>query len=286
MKKIIILPIIVLIFFFSGTNSYADKESGITYTVIDGRATVTGFTGEPENLDIPPEIDGVPVVAIRDNAFYKCSSLIQISLPEGLEKMGHHCFFDCTSLEEIIIPDSVSEIGMGCFESCIQLREAVLPDNLILLQESCFRNCISLEKIIIPQRTAEIQQFCFAECTALSNVSLGGKLLKVGDLAFFGCPNIHEIYIPESVEAIGIQAFGYSSEGLINTFSITGKSNSEADKYAQINGFPFSGQPAAADAFAPQDSENAPVNLPEIFIFAGLFFFILAIISAFRSKRK
>ncbi len=283
MKKLFIIPVLILMLHFAGMDAYAND---LEYTIINGRATVTGYTGEPENLDIPSELEGAPVVEIRDNSFYKCTSLKTIVLPESLEKMGHHCFYGCTSLEQISIPDNVSEVGMGCFYGCSALREAVLPENLTILPDSCFRDCISLNAVILPQNITEIQKFCFAGCAALSDVSLSGRLTDIGDLAFFGCPSVKEIYIPDSVKAIGMHSLGYGADGTVPDFSITGKEGSAAEEYAVQNSFLFSGQPAAADAFAVGESRNAPVKLPEIFLFAGLFFFVMAIISAFRNGKN
>lgn len=283
MKKSIIFTILILMLHFSGLNAHAGD---LEYTIIDGRATVTGYTGEPENLDIPSELDGAPVVEIRDNAFYKCTSLKTISLPADLEKMGHHCFYGCTSLKSISLPDSVSEIGMGCFYGCSSLREAILPENLTILPDSCFRDCISLNAVILPQNITEIQKFCFAGCTSLSDISLSGRLTDIGDLAFFGCPSVKEIYIPDSVNNIGAHSLGYDENGVAAEFSIIGKVGSPAEEYAVQNGFIFSGQPAAADAFAPGESRNSPVELPGIFMFAGIFFLIMAVISAFRNSRN
>lgn len=282
MKKLFIIPVLIIMLHFAGLNVYANN---LEYTVIDGRATVTGYKGEPENLDIPSELEGAPVIEIRDNAFYKCTSLKTIVLPESLEKMGHHCFYGCTSLEQISIPDNVTEVGMGCFYGCSTLREAVLPEKLTSLPDSCFRDCTSLKSTVLPQNITKIQKFCFAGCTALSDISLSGHLTDIGDLAFFGCPSVKVIYIPDSVKNIGMHSLGYGTDGAIPDFSITGKAGSAAEEYAVQNSFLFSGQPAAADAFAPGESKNAPVRLPEIFLFAGLFFLIMAIISAFKNGR-
>ena len=283
MKKIILLPIIFLLLHFSKFSAHAHD---IEYTVINGRAIVTGFTGEPETLDIPSELDGAPVKEIRDNAFYKCTFLKQITLPETLDKMGHHCFFECTSLEKIIIPDNVAEIGMGCFDGCSSLNEIILPDELTVLPESCFRDCTSLENVILPQEITDIQKFCFAGCSSLSGISLSGKLCSIGDLAFFGCSSAGSQYIPDSVINIGVHSLGYNEYGKISGFSITGNTGSAAEKYAAENDFPFSAIPETADVFAASDNSNAPVQLPEIFLFAGLFFLIMSVISSFRCSRK
>lgn len=283
MKKSLSLIITALILYLTNFTSHAED---FQYTIIDGQATITGFSGEPETLEIPAVIEGSPVTEIRDNAFYKCASLKSVKLPETLEKMGHHCFFECTSLEEISIPDSTTDIGMGCFDGCSSLRKAVLSENLAILPESCFRDCSSLENIIIPQNTAEIQKFCFAGCTSLSGISLSGNLKTIGDLAFFGCNSVGELYIPDSVENIGIRSLGFGEYGRISGFSISGAAGTVSEKYAAENGFPFSANPETADVFAQQKSRYAPVELPEIFLFAGLFFFIMAVISTFRKRRK
>lgn len=283
MKKSMIITMLILMLYFTGLSAHAGD---LEYTIINDKATVTGYTGKPESLDIPSELEGAPVVEIRDNAFYKCTSLKTISLPAGLEKMGHHCFYECTSLKSISFPDSVSEIGMGCFYGCSSLHEVVLPENLTILPDSCFRNCISLNTMILPQNITEIQKFCFAGCTALSDISLSGRLTDIGDLAFFGCPSVKKIYIPDSVKHIGAHSLGYDEDGIAEEFSIIGKVGSSAEEYAAQNGFIFSGQPATADAFAPGESRNSPVELPGIFMFAGLFFLIMAVISAFRNSRN
>lgn len=283
MKKIILFPIIAFMLFFTEFTAYAQE---LQYTVINGEATITGFSGQPESIVIPPELEGAPVTEIRDNAFYKCTSLKEITLPESLEKMGHHCFFECTSLEKIVIPDSTAEIGMGCFDGCSALSEVTLSENFAVLPESCFRGCSSLKSIILPQNVTEIQKFCFAGCGSLSGISLSGNLKSIGDLAFYGCNSASEIYIPDSVENIGIHSLGYNEYGKISGFSVTGSPDSAAEKYAAENEFPFSADPETAAAFAPQNSRNAPVKLPEIFLFAGLFFLIMALISSFRNSRK
>ncbi len=283
MKKITLITIIAFFLYFTSFTVYAED---IGYTVINGRATITGLSGEPEILVIPSELGGAPVTEIRDNAFYKCSSLREITLPEGLKKMGHHCFYECTSLEKIVIPDSVSETGMGCFEGCSSLEEIILPENLTILPESCFRDCSSLKSIILPQGITDIQKFCFAGCSSLSGISFSGNLVSIGDLAFYGCNSADDLYIPDSVKYIGIHSLGYNEYGKLSGFSITGSSGSASEKYAEENGFYFSAIPETAEVFAPAESRYAPVKLPEILIFSGMFFFIMAIITTFRKKRR
>jgi hypothetical protein len=49
-------------------------------------------------VNIPPGIDGIPVTAIGDFAFYGCSSLTGITIPNSVTAIGDEAFYDCDSL--------------------------------------------------------------------------------------------------------------------------------------------------------------------------------------------
>lgn len=61
------------------------------YIVINVNIYICGYVGSDEKVEIPSEIDGMPVVGITDNAFAK------------------------TSAQEITVPSSVSEFGKNAF---------------------------------------------------------------------------------------------------------------------------------------------------------------------------
>ena len=50
-------------------------------------------------------------------AFYHCSKLVKITLPEGLEKIDRSCFAQ-SGLEEIVLPTSVREVAVEAFSEC------------------------------------------------------------------------------------------------------------------------------------------------------------------------
>lgn len=222
------------------------EAADFTYTIINGEATIIGFTGEPETLEIPPAIEGCPVTEIRDNAFFSCSSLRRITLPESLRVMGHHCFYACTSLEEIILPPNLEEMGMGSFCGCISLSKVYIPEKLTVLPDSCFRSCTSLSSIIIPQNITVIEKYCFSGCTALENVSLSGHLTQIGSYSFYMCSSLKELYIPPSVTAFGTEAVGFiptadgASPPSADGFTIFGEKDSAAEEYAESNNIAFS----------------------------------------------
>lgn len=289
LKKIIAAS--AALFLLSPLPTQAGEAEDFTYTIINGETTITGFTGKPSYIEIPSEVEGFPVTQIRDNAFYKCSSLKQISLPSTIEKIGHHTFYACTSLESIVLPSSLAEIGMGAFSGCSKLSAVTLPDTLTELPEDCFQACISLTEAIIPDETAIIGADCFNGCTALTYIQLEEGIQQIGDRAFYMCSSLKSLYIPLSVEHIGYEAAGFDpaagSSAVMSSFTVLGKNNSAAEQYAVKNGLSFSPASGPVREFNPEPSDIKKV--PHWVILAlsagGIGFFALSCIIAVRQHR-
>lgn len=264
---------------------------GYEYTIINNEATITGFTGEPLYIEIPDTIEGCRVVELRDNAFYECSSLRHIDLPDTVRKIGHHCFYACSSLESITIPAAVSEIGMGSFCGCASLRSANLPDSFSVLPESCFRSCTSLTSFTVPDSIRTIGDFCFSGCTGLENVSLGKSLTRVGDCSFYMCSSLKGLYVPPSVKDIGICAFGYipteNGAEVSEDFVLLGDGGSAVKDYAKENHITFTDASDTVHAFAIQriTGERKPISIPSVIIFGSALALVTGAILVKRKNR-
>jgi len=84
------------------------------YTVTDGKATITGYTGSETHLVIPSAIDSYPVCAIADNAF-SSDTLKSVTLPSEVSRIGWFAFYECPKLESVTVPSSVTSIGYAAF---------------------------------------------------------------------------------------------------------------------------------------------------------------------------
>ncbi len=98
----------------------------LTYTVEDGCVTITGCESTTEPVEIPTEIEGMPVTKIGPTAFY------------GLE------------FDSIVIPEGVTTIGSGAFWHCKQLTNVTLPSTLTTIEGFAFNDCQALETIEFP----------------------------------------------------------------------------------------------------------------------------------------
>lgn len=98
---------------------------GLVYRIdiINGErvATILRYRGTESKLTIPGVIEGMKVVGIGGGAFYGCSSLTSVVIPEGVTSIGGYAFRGCSSLASIVIPGSVTSIGWDAFEGCSSL---------------------------------------------------------------------------------------------------------------------------------------------------------------------
>ncbi len=147
--------------------------------------------------------------SIYDYAFYNCSNLTSITVPNNIKSIGIHSFSGCRSLTEFIIPESVSSIGMSAFLYCESLTDITVPSGVTNIGESAFEGCHSLAGITIPDGVTSIDSHTFNGCSNLMHVTFGvnSQLTSIGDFAFYNCGELTSTTIPENVTSIGYSAF-------------------------------------------------------------------------------
>ena len=190
-------------------------SADLTYTVTDGTAAVTGYTGNAVSVEVPAEYDGNPVTSIADNAFADQYSIRSLTLPSTIRSIGEYAFKGCYGLQSIVIPEGTAEIGKRAFENCTGLRSVTLPSTLEILGKDSdgnneswvFYNCSSLQSIEIPEGITEIYDGTFLQCGHLTSVTLPSTLKKIGNEAFSNCYQLESIVIPEGTEEIGSTVF-------------------------------------------------------------------------------
>ena len=185
------------------------------YISEEGNISIKDYKGSSENVVIPDNFDGFPVVSIGEKAFLNKGSLVSVTIPDSVTLIGRSAFYLCSKLKSVVIGKSVETISV-----------------------CAFYDCKSLEKIVIPDSVKKIGSSAFYECKNLTSVDFGNSLEEIGDEAFYYCSSLTSVVIPDSVKDIGYQAF--SCCGSLTDFTI-GKSVLSFD-YSQIivwGGTPF-----------------------------------------------
>ncbi len=99
--------------------AFALTEGDYTYTVSNGKATITDFpTSVSGAIEIPATLGGYPVTSIGSSAFYDCSGLTSVVIPESVTSIGSGTFRSCSSLTSVVIPEGVTSIGSSAFYDC------------------------------------------------------------------------------------------------------------------------------------------------------------------------
>ena len=149
----------------------------------EGNISIMEYKGSSENVAIPDNFDGFPVVSIGEKAFLK------------------------KDVVSVTISDSVTYIDYSAFYSCPKLKSVVIGKSVETISESAFSYCKSLEKIVIPDSVKKIGSSAFYECENLTSVDFGNSLEEIGKEAFYYCSSLTSVVIPDSVKDIGYQAF-------------------------------------------------------------------------------
>ena len=172
----------------SGDNwSNLTVEPILKWTTTNGEVTITdcneAATGE---LVIPNTIGGNAVTSIGGSAFYGCTNLTSIKIPDGVTSIGNGAFDSCASLTSITIPDGVPSIGDYAFYGCTSLTSITIPDGVPSIGEGAFNGCRSLTSITIPNSVTSIESYAFRNCTSMTSIIFQGDAPTVGNEAFTG----------------------------------------------------------------------------------------------------
>ena len=165
--------------------------------------------------------DGV-VTSIGEYAFFGCSKVTSLVIPDGATLIGASAFKNCISMENITIPDSITSVGDYAFQycKCLTAFYGGLASN--------DKRCIIIDGGLCAFAPADLTEY-----------TIPNGVTSIGRDAFAGCRNLTSVTIPNSVTSIVSDAF-YECSGLTAFY---GKFASEDKRCLIVNG--------ALCAFAP-----------------------------------
>ena len=178
-----------------------EKSPGLCYNFIEkGKIAeviqnpIGKYTGA---IKIPTKVlyegEEYSVVKIADNAFYGCSNLTSVEIPNSVTSIGNSAFDHCSNLSLISIPNSVMSIGVTAFNSCSNLTSVTIPNNLTLLGIQAFSNCSSLISVTIPNSLTSISFGLFGGCSSLTSVEIPNSVSSIDSYAFSNCTGLTTI---------------------------------------------------------------------------------------------
>ena len=104
------------------------------------------------------------VTGIGTYAFYKCTNLISVEIPNSVTSIEAYAFAGCTSLTSVEIPYSVTRVNREVFIGCTSLTSVEIPNSVTSIGRAAFSGCTSLTLVEIPNSVTSIEDYAFAYC--------------------------------------------------------------------------------------------------------------------------
>ena len=123
------------------------------------------------------------------------NTLVSAEIGTLCTSIGSGAFFPCTALTNVIIPDSVTIIGSGAFNSCSSLISVAIPNSVELMYGFTFRYCSNLTNVTIGSGITNIDMNNFEGCSSLSNITIPSGVTSIGFNAFYGCSGLTSIIV-------------------------------------------------------------------------------------------
>lgn len=218
-------------FYISAAAADEEATQSLEYSVVDGKAQITGIgTVKGSKLVIPETIDGYEVESIANSAFEDNLDIIRVTLASSVKTIGRRAFYGCLNLVSIAAdetetvgdaaftntawfdaqPEGIVYVGKACyqFKGEAEIGKVVVRDGIKTISDYAFRDQINIRSVELPETIETIGNYAFVYCSGIETINLPASLKSIGNGAFQNCNALNIESFPESIEKVGANAFG------------------------------------------------------------------------------
>lgn len=177
---------------------------------VENRSTTVG------DLEIPEGVE-----KINPYAFYNCAHMLTVTLPTTVNEIGDWAFYGCKRLTEVHIPSldvwckiSFAEnyanpliVGGSLFVDSELVQHLAIPDSITTITKGAFEGATCISKLTLGSGLTEIPDYAFYNCFNIEEIEFSSQLQTIGAWAFYGCDSLVKLEIPENVKTVKNDAF-------------------------------------------------------------------------------
>lgn len=231
-----------------GIDAEGKLNERLLWKFAEGTLTISGTGAMPDwdfnnyetipwynfRYDIEKTVIEDGVTTIGNRAFFICTNLVCVDLPDSIISIGELAFNGCSSLTDIKISDNITNIGNQAFRGCdaltgtIPIRRENIDSNLkwelnnrgkltitgkgkipgwniYLIPWRSY--CLDIKEVVIDDRITDIGRYAFYQCTELEHIKIPQRVTSIGAGAFWGCSKLTSIELPNTICSIHHHAF-------------------------------------------------------------------------------
>ena len=201
---------------------YNYNSDGTSVTVTYRTTSYNSYSG---TVAIPSKVaynnKTYDVTSIGEYAFYNCSGLTSVTIPNSVKSIGEYSFYGCSGLTkaEFASIESLCNISFGSYTANPlyyskhlyingqEVTDLVIPNSVTSIGSYAFYGCSGLTSITTTNSVTSIGNSAFSGCSDLTSFTIPESVTSIGHHAFYGCSKLTSITIPNSVTSIGSSAF-------------------------------------------------------------------------------
>ena len=107
------------------------------------------------------------------------SSVAKLVVKDGVTRLGSFAFYKCTSLVEVSLPESIGAFGSYCFAECSQLISLTIPSKVTVIPQGFCSGCKKITAINIPSGVTRINKNAFLT-TGITTLTIPTSVVYIG----------------------------------------------------------------------------------------------------------
>ena len=226
-------------------------ETDFSYTVANGEATITAYTGAAQAVRVPTTLGSAPVAALAEGAFADNRTLTTVILPDTLKRIGEGVLADCTALQylecSLMGADAASPQYLGYLFGADAYRNNPrhIPASLVLVRvdegvasipDYAFYDCNDLHAVLLPASVRSVGKYAFYDCSELESIEGLDSVVSIGEYAFAKCKTMYRVVLGDALETVGFAAFFNCKSIVSMTLPFVGGSRTENTYLAYVFG--------------------------------------------------